>query len=75
MPQAQQNPAYMVSTKYFGTWDLFTGPHIIIIINAYNNSLNNKVFANCTTICGLNQFWAAESGSEICFSLSHRVFD
>ena len=38
-------------------------------------TLNNKVFANSTTIGGLNQFWDAESGSEIRFSLSHRVFD
>ena len=38
-------------------------------------TLNNKVFANSTTIGGLNQFWDAESRSEIRFSLSHRVFD
>ena len=31
-------------------------------------TLNNKVFANCTTILG-------QSRSEIRFSLSHRVFD
>ena len=38
-------------------------------------TLSNKIFANCTKIGGLNQFWDAESRSEICFSLSHRVFD
>ena len=38
-------------------------------------TLNNKVFANCTTIGGLNQFWDAESRSETRFSPSNRVFD
>ena len=31
--------------------------------------------ANCTTIGSFNQFWDAESRSEIRFSLSHRVFN
>ena len=38
-------------------------------------TLNNKVFANCTTIGSLNQFWDAESRSETRFSPSNRVFD
>ena len=37
MPQVQQNQAYIASTKYFGTCDQFTGPHIIIYCNNNNN--------------------------------------
>ena len=41
----------------------------------FKNNTEQQSFVNCAVICGLNQFWDAESGSEIRFSLSHRVFD
>ena len=43
-----------------------------------NNNINyteQQGFVNCATICGLNQFWDAESKSEVRFSLLHRIFE
>ena len=41
----------------------------------YADYTEQQGFVNCTAIGGLNQFWFAESRSEIHFSRSHRVFD